>query len=79
VKKLFIGAQTSAKLACPFYKIGREKHPRAFLEVVGGNEMYNFGTHCLEHFSCKILRNQQSNKVTLKWFASERAGTRARA
>jgi hypothetical protein len=68
---LFIGAQKSAKLAGSWCKNGWEKHYRAFLEVVEGNEMYNFGIHCLEHFSCKILRNQQSNRVTLKWFARE--------
>jgi hypothetical protein len=29
------------------------KHPRAFVKVVDGSEIYNFPIHLLVHFSCK--------------------------
>jgi hypothetical protein len=32
------------------------KHPRAFVKVVEGSEIYNFAIHHLVHFSCKNSR-----------------------
>jgi hypothetical protein len=55
---------------------GWEKHHRAFLDVVEGFEMYNFGIHCLEHFSSKIWRNSHLNRVTPNGFGT-RPHTRA--
>jgi hypothetical protein len=52
---------TNHQLGMQFMQNWLRKHPRAFLEVVEGFEMYNFGIHCLEHFNCKRLRKTQSN------------------
>jgi hypothetical protein len=44
-----------SKLARHSCKIRREKHPRAFVKVVEGSEIYNFPIHHLVHFSCKKI------------------------
>jgi hypothetical protein len=40
---LFIGAQELCILACVLCTIGREKYHLAFVEVVAGHVVYNFG------------------------------------
>jgi hypothetical protein len=40
---LFIGAQEIRILACVLCTIGREKYHLAFVEVVAGHVVYNFG------------------------------------
>jgi hypothetical protein len=73
---LFIGAQKTMMLAFHLWNNDWEKHPRAFLEVVEGYEMYSFGIHCLEHFSSKIWRESLLNRVTPNGFGT---GPRVRA
>jgi hypothetical protein len=66
----------SAKLASLLCKIYLSKHHWAFVKVVEGSEIYNFGINSLMHFSYKISRKTWSNEAALKRF---HAGTRARA
>jgi hypothetical protein len=51
-----------ARCSC---KIRWEKHPRAFVKVVEGSEIYNFPIHHLVHFYFKIGRKPQANRGTL--------------
>jgi hypothetical protein len=37
-----------------------EKHLQAFVKVVDGSEIYNFGIHCSEHFSSSFGRKTRS-------------------
>jgi hypothetical protein len=67
-------------------KIRREKHPRAFVKVVEGSEIYNFRIHHLVHFSCKNSSFYHSNSASPKKIrqaamppALQRAGAPARA
>jgi hypothetical protein len=53
---LFTETWRHSKFGSRLYKIRREKHPRAFVKVVEGGEIYNFPIHHLVHFSCKISR-----------------------
>jgi hypothetical protein len=66
-------------------KIRREKHPRAFLEVVEGDYIYNFHVHCLVKFYSSFWRFLRLNCGTVNFCragdaAPRRAATsRARA
>jgi hypothetical protein len=62
-----------SKLARRSCKIRREKHPRAFVKVVEGSEIYNFPIHHFVHFYSKFGRKSRSNRGTVKQIA---AGTR---
>jgi hypothetical protein len=53
-----------SKLARRSCKIRREKHPRAFVKVVEGSEIYNFPIHHLVHFSCKNLSFYRSKRAS---------------
>jgi hypothetical protein len=61
---LFTEAWRRSMLASRFCKIRGEKHPRAFVKVVEGSEIYNFPIHHLVHFSCKILSFYHSNRAS---------------
>jgi hypothetical protein len=52
------------------------KHPRAFVVVVEGSEIYNFPIHHLLHFYSKFGRKSWSNRGTIKQITAE---TRRRA
>jgi uncharacterized membrane protein YoaT (DUF817 family) len=47
---LFTETWRHSKLASRFCKIRLEKHPRAFVKVVEGSEIYNFPIHHFVHF-----------------------------
>jgi hypothetical protein len=72
-------------LASRFCKIHGEKHPRAFVKVVEGSEISNFGIHCSVHFSTNFWSKSQSNQsapqhvVLDRDVASRRAPARAAA
>jgi hypothetical protein len=48
---LFTETWRHSKFGGRLCKIRREKHYRAFVKVVEGNEIYNFPIHHLVHFS----------------------------
>jgi hypothetical protein len=50
---LFTETERHSKFGFNLCKIRGEKHPRAFVKVVEGSEIYNFPIHLLVHFSCK--------------------------
>jgi hypothetical protein len=52
---LFTGTWRHSKLARRSCKIRWEKHPRVFVKVVEGSEIYNFLIHHLVHFSWENL------------------------
>jgi hypothetical protein len=83
---LFTEPWRHSKFVNNLCKIRREKHPRAFVKVVEGSEIYNFPIHHLVHFSCKNSSYGQSNSARPKFFwqaatppALQRAGAPARA
>jgi hypothetical protein len=56
------------------FKVGKtflqkplRKDLRAFVKVVGGNEIYNFCIHCSVHFSSNFWRKTRSNR---RWLAN---------
>jgi hypothetical protein len=48
---LFTETKRHSKFGCNLCKNCREKHPRAFVKVVEGSEIYNFPIHHSMHFS----------------------------
>jgi hypothetical protein len=63
---LFTEAWRHSMLASRFCKIRGEEHPRAFVKVVEGSEIYNFPIHHLVHFSCKNSSFYHSNSASPK-------------
>jgi hypothetical protein len=57
---LFTEPWRHSKFVNNLCKIRREKHPRAFVEVVKGSEIYNFPIHHSVHFSSSFGRKTQS-------------------
>jgi hypothetical protein len=51
---LFTETEWHSKFGRSLCKNREEKHPRAFVKVVEGSEIYNFLIHHLVHFSSKI-------------------------
>jgi hypothetical protein len=75
---LFFRTGRHSKLARRSCKIRREKHPRAFVKVVEGSEIYNFPIHCSVHFSGKILRKieiKRAKPCCAGYVASRRRAT----
>jgi hypothetical protein len=65
------------------FKVGKtflqnplRKHPRAFVIVVEGSEIYNFPIHHFVHFYSKFGRKSRSNRGPIEQIAAE---TRCRA
>jgi hypothetical protein len=58
---LFTGMWWHSKFACKLCKICREKHPRAFVDVVEGSEIYNFPIHQFVHFYSNFWSSSISN------------------
>jgi hypothetical protein len=58
---LFTETCRHSMLASRFCKIRGEKHPRAFVKVVEGSEIYNFSNHHLVHFYSNIWSFRRSN------------------
>jgi hypothetical protein len=56
-------------LAAICAKIRWEKHPRAFVKVVEGSEIYNFPIHYFVHFYSNFWRNSFSNRA--KWIRDD--------
>jgi hypothetical protein len=69
---LFTGIGRHSMLASRFCKIRGEKHPRAFVKVVEGSEISNFGIHCSVHFSSNFWSKSQSNQPAPQRIALER-------
>jgi hypothetical protein len=65
-----------SKFGSVLRKIRWEKHPRAFVIVVEGSEIYNFPIHHFVHFYSKFGRKSRSIRGTVKQIA---ARTRRRA
>jgi hypothetical protein len=63
---LFTGTWRHSKLARRSCKIRWEKHPRAFLEVVEGDWIYNFRIQILFNFYSKFWRKSCLNRGTVK-------------
>jgi hypothetical protein len=59
-------------LASRFCKIRGEKHPKAFVKVVEGSEISNFGIHCSVHFSTNFWSKSQSNQPAPQRVSLER-------
>jgi hypothetical protein len=75
---LFTKTWRHSKLASHLCKIRWEKHPRAFVKVVEGSEIYNFPIHLLVHFNWKIRVN--ISQTLLVWhFQAGRNAARAPA
>jgi hypothetical protein len=61
-------------------KIRWEKHPRAFVKVVEGSEIYNFPIHHLVHFYSKFWSFKRSNRgIVARFQASWRRAATSRA
>jgi hypothetical protein len=67
-----------SKFGSRLCKIHWEKHPRAFLKVVEGSEIYNFPIHHFVHFYSIFWRSSRSNRGIVKHFRADRAPRRAR-
>jgi hypothetical protein len=59
---LFTETWRHSMLASRFCKIRGEKHPRAFVKVVEGSEIYNFPIHHLMHFYSNFWSFRRSNR-----------------
>jgi hypothetical protein len=57
-----------SELASRSCKIRWEKHPRAFVKVVGGSEIYNCPIHHFVHLYSSFWRFLRSNRSTVKRF-----------
>jgi ribosome-binding protein aMBF1 (putative translation factor) len=69
---LFTGTWRHSMLASRFCKICGEKHPKAFVKVVEGSEISNFGIHCSVHFSTNFWSKSLSNQPAPQRVALER-------
>jgi hypothetical protein len=82
---LFTDTWQHSKFGSGLCKIRWEKHPRAFVKVVEGSEIYNFPIHHLEHFSCNFWSFSMSNSacwinsVTMPRRRAGQSAERARA
>jgi hypothetical protein len=52
-----------SKFGSSLCKIRWEKHPRAFVKLIEGSEIYNFPIQHLVHFSCKFWSILLSNRA----------------
>jgi hypothetical protein len=69
---LFTGIEWHSKFAIRLCKIGGAKPHRAYVKVVEGSEIYNFGINTSMHFSCKKLSKALSNEAAPKRVVPER-------
>jgi hypothetical protein len=67
---LFLGAEKILKFHCSASKIGWSKHPRGFVKLVEGHQIYNFPNWHSWQFSSNIWRKTGSNRATLKCFGA---------
>jgi hypothetical protein len=73
---LFIKTWRHSKFVSNLCKIHGEKHPRAFVKVVEGNEIYNFPIHHSVHFSSSFGRETQSKSPESTHCAGHDAASR---
>jgi hypothetical protein len=78
LQALFTGAEFSAKFHCILCKIHWSKPYTAFVKVVEGQLIYNFGIDCLWHFSCKILSKTWSKCASSNSFVTGLQSARPR-
>jgi hypothetical protein len=69
---LFAEAWRHSKFGSRLCKIRWEKHPRSFVKVVEGSEIYNFSIHHFVHFYSNFWRNSPSNRASQNGLASRR-------
>jgi hypothetical protein len=68
---MFTGMWWHSKFGCNLCKICWEKHPRAFVKVVEGSEIYNFLIHHFVHFYSIFWWNSFANSA--KWIRDDAA------
>jgi hypothetical protein len=66
------------KVGKPFLQKPLRKHLRAFVKVVEGSEIYNFGIHCSVHFSSSFGRKPCSKLPSRNGFGRVAASPRRR-
>jgi hypothetical protein len=62
---LFTETWRHSKFGCNLGKIRGEKHPRAFVKVVEGSEIYNIPIHHVVHFYSNFWSLKRSNRVAM--------------